>query len=271
MRLALVLGLTVLVIAGVWIGSPTSGDSGEPASASPDAGRRSVASDPVASDPSARFGTAPERRVQKPDVGRVEAELVATTRDLSDATSVAPAPAPSRPPRTDRAERADAVPDLVTISPLELAERWSGYDYDYVREIWAYVDGEIKVFGSRGGGFRALHAQLGEDLVRSEPWTGPLPEPQLNFTVIDGSGRTRELSVGEWWISDGQRLAVIDEARAQHYLALMEWRLGRPGPSSPEDFAAGLAARTEAYRQGPVTGGLDSRPNAPMPTLSTAP
>lgn len=266
MRLVLGVGLTVLVVGGVWIGAQSSNDLPGSADESSVAERGSAAS-----DPSARFGAvaASENLVGTRDVDALEVEPEAAMGDRSDARSIQPAP-PS-PLRSESADRADAAPMLNTISPRELEERWSGYNYDYVREIWAHVDGEIKMF--RGGrGFRALHAQLREDLVRSEPWSGPFPEPQLSFTVIDGSGRTRELSVGEWWISDGQRLSVLDEARAQQYRALMEWRLGQPELASPEDFAAALAARIDAYRQGqvgPVV--LDSRPHAPMPTPPTAP
>lgn len=266
MRRVLGLALAVLVVGGVWIGAQSSNDSAEPAAASSVAERGSAAS-----DPSARFRavSASENLVGTPNVEALEVEPGAAMGDLPDSPSIAPA-LPG-PPRSESADRADAAPTLNTISPRELEERWSGYNYDYVREIWAYVDGEIKVFGG-GGGFRALHAQLREDLVRSEPWSGPLPEPQLSFTVIDGSGRTRELSVGEWWISDGQRLSVLDEARAQHYQSLMAWRLGHPGRFSQEAFDTQLAARTEAYRQGRVTpGGLDPRPHAPMPTPPTAP
>jgi hypothetical protein len=271
MRLSVALALIMIVAAGLWIGSRSAVDHGEPASASAKADGPGETSDPVASDPSARMTAVSQHEnvVQRPGVGKREDEPASAIGDFHNTTNIAPVSTP--PPPSESADRADAGPTLNTISPLELEERWSGYDYDYVREIWAYVDGEIKVFGG-GAGFRALHAQLREDLVRSESWSGPLPEPLLSFTVIDGSGRTRVLSVGEWWISDGQRLSLLDEARAQQYRALMDWRLGRPEPVSPEHYNAALAARIEAYRQGEGRpGGLDPRPHAPMPTLATAP
>lgn len=274
MRLWLILGLTVLVVGGIGFGIGLRGADApvEPLTVPFEAERLGEKSDLVARGPSARMTPAsqPETFIPRAGIEGLEAEPALARVDRPAATLTAPAPTPASP--SESSELADAAPTLKTISPLELEERWSGYNYDYVREIWAYVDGEIKVFGSRGGGFRALHAQLREDLVRSEPWSGPLPEPQLRFTVIDGSGRTRELSVGEWWISDGQRLSALDEARAQQYRALMAWRLGVPGDATQEDFDVRLAARAEAYRQRRVSpGGLDPRPHAPMPTLATAP
>lgn len=270
MRRVLGLALTVLVVGGVWIGAQSSNDSAEPAAASSVAERGSAVS-----DPSARFGSAPEKIVQKPDVARVEAEPAVATGDLADVPrpehAQSSAPTPARPRRSDVAEPVLVRPDLESMSQQERMERWGGYDYDQVREIWAFVDGQLKIFASYDG-FRALHFPIREDLLGLEPWSGPLPEPQLRFTVIDGSGHARELSVGEWWISDGLGLAVIDEGRAQHYLDLMSWRLGQPGRFSREDFNNQLAARIESYRLGETPFvGADPRPHAPMPTPPTAP